>query len=89
MRTIHFYTAKWYLDKSFKLLCTKKRTLLTELDAKPVTSMHNVTCPDCLTVLIPKVQANLDRMLKVWETGKQVKREQIEDQRQKEAFNER
>lgn len=59
---MHFYTtARWdrsrgcRTDKTVKLLCTK-------VFAEPqiaCTVPHNVTCPDCLRILIPKLEANL------------------------------
>ncbi len=51
-------------EEAYKLLCETGWTNVKDLKERPVSVPHNVTCPKCLDLLIPKKQKELDQMLR-------------------------
>lgn len=73
---VHLYTSKKYNDEEFKVFCTGEWVVDTERAValvgkwgstyrpKHFTSVHhNVTCPACLDILIPKKERELAKMV--------------------------
>lgn len=63
----HFYTAKrhergggWGGRSDVKLLCTKAYVNYESVNA--ITVPHKVECPECLKLLIPIAEKNLEQM---------------------------
>lgn len=59
---IHLYTNKHYRNGTVKLLCSGECIAWNHQMGGVTTVHHNVTCPKCLDMLIPKAQEKLDRM---------------------------
>lgn len=63
----HYYTQRRYNSNTFKIHCTDEWFLFdgSKWHANhPTTAMVQVTCPQCLQILIAKLEGQLDEMRK-------------------------
>lgn len=70
---VHLYVSRKYQEERYKLLCTNEYTSPTHFQEKPwgrsrqiqfTTMKHKVTCPQCLKIIVPRMEDELMNMRK-------------------------